>query len=489
MSATESPNPSPSASVVTPPGVSIAEIDASSRLPLLTLFGAGTFWLVISSVLGLISSIKFHSPDFLANHACLTYGRVRPAFVDSLLYGFCLQVGLAAGLWLVARLGSTVLKPFPILAGAKLLNIGVALGVLGILNGDASGFDTLNFPRYAAALIFGGYFLIGVPAVMMFHCRAVRTLFVSQWFLLAALFWFPWIYSTANLLVVVFPLRGVAQPIIAWWYAANFQFVWMGLVGLAIAFYMVPKVTGRELVSHNLALFIFWTLVLFGSWTGIPRSAPVPAYLPTISTVSTVLTVLLLVAVALAIWKTVDGRIGLLWGSRSLRFVAVGLASLLLAGLMNIIDSVAPTGAITNFTWFTIARTHLLTYGFFAMTLFGAIYFITTQIAGRELPFTKWVGIHFWLATFGILLGLMPLVLGGIIQGRNLLNANVPFVDVSKSILMFLRISTLGDFLILLGHLLLLVNLLILAGQIILVACRAFLVEASSEAQPARVKS
>ena len=489
MSATATPNPSNSANSAAPPGAAIADIDSSSRLPLLAMFGAGAFWLVLSSVLGLISSIKFHSPDFLAAPAWLTYGRVRPAFVDSLLYGFCLQVGMAVGLWLIARLGRTVLRPLPILAGAKLLNIGVALGIFGILHGDASGFDTLNFPRYAAALIFSGYVLVGVPAVLAFHRRAEGTLFVSQWFLLAALFWFPWIYSTASLLVVAFPVRGVAQPIIAWWYAANFQFVWTSLVGLAIAFYLVPKVTGRELVSRNLALFIFWTLILFGSWTGIPRAAAVPAYLPTISTVTTVLTVLALVAVALAVWKTVDGNIGLLWGSRSLRFVAVGLASFLLAGLMNIVDSVAPTGAITNFTWFTIARSQLLTYGFFSMTLFGAVYFISPQVAGRELPFTKWVGVHFWMATLGIALGLLPLALGGIVQGRNLLDANVAFVDVAKSTLMFLRLSTIGDFLILLGHLLLLVNFVVLAIQLARIAFQAFFAAAISEVETVGVKS
>jgi len=489
MSATESPIPSSSVGSSPGCGALSSGIDSSSRLPLLILFGAGAFWLVVSSLLGLISSIKFHSPNFLAEPAWLTYGRVRPAFADSLLYGFCLQVALAAGLWLAARLGRTVIKPLPIIAGAKLLNIGVVLGVLGILSGDASGFDTLNFPRYAAAFIFGGYFLIGVPAVLMFHRRAVRTLYVSQWFLLAALFWFPWIYSTANLLVVAFPLRGVAQPIIAWWYAANFQFVWMGLVGLAITFYLVPKVTGRELVSQNLALFAFWTLILFGSWTGIPRSAPVPAYLPSISTVATVLTTLVFVSVALVIWKTVDGKIGLLWDSLSLRFVTVGLVCFLTAGLMNIADSVAAFGAITNFTWFTIAQTQLLSYGFFSMTLFGAMYFITPQIVGRELPFPKWAGVHFWMATLGILFGLAPLALGGIVQGRNLLNAEVAFVDVAKSTLMFLRVSTLGDVLILVGHGLLFVNLLVLGLRLVRITCQAFLAEAISEAQPAGVKS
>jgi cytochrome c oxidase cbb3-type subunit 1 len=489
MSATATSIPSNPASSAAPPGVSIAEIDASSRLSLVAMFSAGAFWLLVSSVLGLISSIKFHSPDFLSSSAWLTYGRVRPAFVDSLLYGFCLQVGLGVGLWLVARLGRTMLQPLPILAGAKLLNVGVALGVFGILHGDASGYDALNFPRYAAALIFGGYVLIGVPAVLAFHRRAVLPLFVSQWFLLAALFWFPWIYSTGSLLVVAFPLRGVAQPIVAWWYAANFQFVWMGLVGLAIAFYLVPKVTGRELVSHNLALFIFWTLILFGSWTGVPRTAAVPAYLPTISTVTSVLTILTLVAVALVVWKTVDGNLGLLWGSRSLRFVAVGLGCFLLAGLMNIADSLATTGSTTNFTWFTIARTHLLVYGFFAMILFGAVYFITPQLVGRELPFTKWVGVHFWLATLGILIGLLPLAMGGIVQGRKLLDTNVAFVDVAKSTLMFLRLSTVGDLLILAGHGLLLINLAMLGVRLTRVACDAFLSEATAEVQPEGVKS
>jgi cytochrome c oxidase cbb3-type subunit I len=488
MSATatsNSPNPAGSTALRGATG----DIDSSARLPLLLIFSAGAFWLVLSSMLGLISSIKFHSPDFLSAHSWLTYGRVRPAFVDSLLYGFCLQAGMGAGLWLVARLGRAALNPLPILAGAKLLNIGVALGVIGILHGDASGFDTLNFPRYAAALIFGGYVLIGVPAVLAFHRRTIRTLFVSQWFLLAAFFWFPWVYSTGNLLVVAFPVRGVVQPIIAWWYAANFQFVWMSLVGLAIAFYLVTKVTGRALVSHNLALFAFWGLILFGSWTGIPRTAPVPAYLPTISTVCTVLTILVLLAVALMVWKTAEGNLGLLWGSRSLRFVTVGLACFLLAGLMNIIDSTAPAGSVTNFTWFTIARTQLLVYGFFAMTLFGAVYFILPQVVGRELPFTKWVGMHFWIATAGIVLGLVPLALGGIVQGRNLLNPNVAFVDVAKSTLMFLRISTMGDVLILAGHVLLFINLALLVVSLGRVACQAFVAEAIAEAQPVGVKS
>src|SRR5712675_1411931 len=82
-----------------------AEIDLSCRIPLLVLFGGAAFWLVISSIFGLISSLHFHGPSLFADTAWLTYGRVRPAANNALLYGFAIPAGLGVCLWLLARLG------------------------------------------------------------------------------------------------------------------------------------------------------------------------------------------------------------------------------------------------------------------------------------------------------------------------------------------------------------------------------------------------
>src|SRR6266496_5269713 len=78
-----------------------AAIDASCRWPLLLLFSSGLCWLVLGTVLALISSIKLHAPGFLADSAWLTLGRVRPAAMNSFLYGFAAQVGLGVLLWLI----------------------------------------------------------------------------------------------------------------------------------------------------------------------------------------------------------------------------------------------------------------------------------------------------------------------------------------------------------------------------------------------------
>src|SRR5512133_136964 len=78
----------------------------SSWMLILALFISAAFWLLLGSIFGLISSIKFHSPGFLADPAWLTYGRVRAASVNLLLYGFCVPGGLGAALWVLLRTGN-----------------------------------------------------------------------------------------------------------------------------------------------------------------------------------------------------------------------------------------------------------------------------------------------------------------------------------------------------------------------------------------------
>src|SRR5436190_7249157 len=109
-----------------------ATTDISCRLPLLILFISAAIWLVIGSAFGLIGSVKFHSPNFLAGSAWLTYGRVRPAYINSMLYGACVQAGLGVLIWLMTRLGRTVLaQRWLVATGAKLWNLGVTVGIIG----------------------------------------------------------------------------------------------------------------------------------------------------------------------------------------------------------------------------------------------------------------------------------------------------------------------------------------------------------------------
>src|SRR5271170_1945431 len=222
--------------------VSTSQIDSSCRVPLLVLFGGAALWLVVGLFLALIASIKFHAPDFLADCPLFTYGRVQPAANDLILYGFAIPAALGVILWIFARLSQVELVlPMVPFAAANLWHLGVLIGFVGILLGNSTGFTWLEFPRPATPLLFVAFVLIAVSAVATFGQRQERALYPSHWFLLAALLWFPWIYSTANLFLIGWPVRGVAQAVIAWWYGDNLLLVWLTLVGLGIAFYFLPK--------------------------------------------------------------------------------------------------------------------------------------------------------------------------------------------------------------------------------------------------------
>ncbi len=437
-----------------------AKIDASCCVPLLALFGGAALLLVIGSGLAMIASIKFHAPDFLADCPWLTYGRVQPAADNALLYGFCLPAALGVMLWIFARLSRTPLcLPFVPVVAANLWHLGVLVGLVGILIGDSTGFAWLEFPRGGSVLLFAAFLLIAISATATFGGRRVRELYPSHWFLLAALLWFPWIYATANLFLVAWPVRGVAQAAIDFWFANNLLLVWLGLAGIGTAFYFLPKLTERPLQSRYLALFAFWTLMLFGAWCGIPAGAPLPVWMPALSAVAAILLLVPLLVIGIVGWRTVWGSVKSKWDNGPFCFIGTGMDCFMLSGLMLIAMACPQISRVTEFTWFGPAETQLRLYGFFAMTMFGAIYHILPRVAGFDWPFPKLTRVHFWISLLGILLLVVPLAIGGVVQGLKWADPGIGPVDVARAALPFLRVSTTGLLLILLGNLLFALNI------------------------------
>jgi cytochrome c oxidase cbb3-type subunit 1 len=127
-------------------------------------------------------------------------------------------------------------------------------------------------------------------------------------------------------------------------------------------------------------------------------------------------------------------------------------------------------------------------FGFFAMTMFGAIYYIVPKVTGIEWPCDKSPKRHYWLAMGGVILIVAPLAMGGILEGFNWRNVNVSNVDVARKALNFLRISTLGEVSILLGNLMLLGNLIGLSVRYYKLHFVPVYKEALAEVKPAGVK-
>src|SRR5215475_5267990 len=87
-----------------------ALIDASTRLPVLVFYTSAIVWLLVSTLFGILTSFKTHSPDFLTDIPFLTWGRIRPVHLDALIYGWASMAGMGSATWLMARLCRTTLR-------------------------------------------------------------------------------------------------------------------------------------------------------------------------------------------------------------------------------------------------------------------------------------------------------------------------------------------------------------------------------------------
>ncbi len=451
-----------------------AEIDASLRWPVLFLFASATAWLLLGAGLWLITFIKFAKPGFLGDISWLTLGRVRPAAVNAFLYGCASQAALGVMLWMLCRLGGNrFLYQVPVMIATKVWNLGVTVGVVAILAGASTGFEWLEMPRYAAAFLFVGYVVIGLCALGTFQMRRHCDLYPSQWFLLAALFWFPWVYSAAQYLLILDPVRGTLQAAVNAWFTGNFAGLWLGPVALAGIYYFLPRLTGQALYSRELASFAFWTLLFFTSFSGLTGliGSPVPRWMPAVSTVASVC-LLLPLACNVVNWHLTNRGNCAAWKKDViLRFISFGGACYLVAGVAKAILACPDVASKTNLTLINVAVQTLTLHGFIGAVLFGCAYYLLPRVAQVGWPREKLIDVHFLCTAIGVSMMAIGFGFAGVSQASRLANAAVPFLDAVKS--PWLIVATLGLAVLIVGQVAFAANLVKLLRAVCEPVCRS----------------
>ena len=431
------------------------EIDRAMRGPVLLFFGAAIAWLLIGSLFALLASLKFNLPEFIADYAPMTFGRVRPAHLNSVIYGWSAQAAVGVGLWLMARLCRVAVRHGGMLYAAwALYNFGVLLGVLGILSGAGSSVEYLEFPRWASVVIFAAFALIAIWTVIMFRFRKPGHVYVSQWFILAAFFWFPWLYATANLIIFFLPVQAAVQGPVNWWFGHNVLGLFFTPIGLAAAYYLIPKVIGRPVHSYYLSILGFWSLAFFYSWNGMHHliGGPFPAWMISASVVASFMMVVPVVTTGINHHFTMKGNFGALRWSPTLRFTVFGAVAYTLASLQGSSMAIRSWNQITHFTHYTIGHAHLGMYGFFTMVMFGSIYYIVPRLVEWEWPSASLIRWHFWLSAVGVAVMFASLSVAGLMQGWALETPDIPFLASTNFTLPFLWMRSVSGIILTAGH-------------------------------------
>lgn len=426
--------------------------DASSRNVAVRAFAFSVVWLLVGSVFGLVASIKLHSPDWLVGDAALTFGRVRTAHLNAMAYGWASSAMLGVSVWIIPRLVHTELRvPKAAEAGLYFWNIGMVLGIVGILAGYSDGLEWLEMPRYWADPFFvigGG--LVGLSLLGTIAVREVEHLYVSVWYIMAAFVWFPIIFVVGN-----WPtFSGVESAAVNWFYAHNALGLWLTPVCLGAAYYFIPKILGRPIYSYQLSLLGFWTLGFFYSLNGMHHliGGPLPTWMITTSVVASGLMIIPVISVGVNQHMTLNKRFGALRYSPTLRFIVFGSVAYTLVSLQGVFMAFREVNRLTHFTHVTVAHAHVGLYSFVTMILFGSMYYILPRLLGREWVSQRLISWHFWCVAIGQVVYLVPLTISGMVQGVAMTDPSSTWESVVRAMLPGLIGRSIGGTLLTIGH-------------------------------------
>ena len=418
----------------------LAAVDASVRWPVMICLLTAVHWMVVGTFLLVYASSLTHPQDSLPifglfidlsnNFSMFTFGRVWPAAVDALVYGWASTAGLGLAVWLMARMSrEPVSSPGALITSIIFWNVGVAVGLIGIFVGGSDSVELLEFPFYAASILWISFVIFALWTVAVYFNRRAGNDHVAQAWVLVGLFSFPWLYAAGNILLShPLPGSGVIQELIDAWYVHGIYTLWLAPIGLGTIYYLIPKVSGLSIHYGTKTKLAFWTWIIFAPWTAVHDlvGGPFPAETVTVGLILSGLIFVPVVIIGLNLVSTAfiaEEKQGH-HGGVVFPFLVLAAVAFVITGAAEQLFSVRSANELLRFTMFRQCLTFLWVYGFFSFTVFGAMYYIVPRLLDFGWRSAMLVRIHYYSSLYGILLVLALLGFGGAMQGATLENTD-----------------------------------------------------------------
>ncbi|NCG28454.1 MAG: hypothetical protein GWP42_13040, partial [Verrucomicrobiales bacterium] len=240
------------------------------------------------------------------------------------------------------------------------------------------------------------------------------------------------------------------------WFMGSMIYLVFAPIGLASAYYIIPKIIGRPVHSAQLGYYGFWGLAVFGGWTGIQKfmGGPLPAWMPAVSGAAVIFMLIPVLIVTINQLMTLRGNQSAFNSSPALRFTIAGISFFVIYCIFSALSSFLAVGKFTQLSLTSIGTQMLAVFGFFSMTMFGAIYLIIPRLTGSEWPSLKKINSHFIISIYAMGTLLILNYFGGVWQSsayakfdaplENAISAGKPYAIGASVAWVFILFSTFG---------------------------------------------
>lgn len=377
---------------------------------------SATFWLLVTTAVGLLLSFKFPYPDWAAS-PFLSFGRLRAIHTNGTFYGWATLALVGSALYVAARTsGIAIVAKRWAWSGLWCFNAAAALGTITLDLGMNYGDQEYREWIWPVRLILvAGLFLSGMAVVRTVAARAEREIYISNWYTIGG-FTFTIILSVVALLP--WYQYGLGQVAVQAFYMHNAVGMWFTFLALGVTYYALPKLLHRPIYSYGLGILGFWTNLVFYPVIGAHHFefSPLPWWFQT-------LTIVFSVGMLVPVWAgsgnfflTMRGQTETIRRSYALPFIVVGIAYYFLGSTEGTVEAFRSLQTIWHFTNFTIGHSHATMYGFITFIAWGTIYGLLPRATGKQ-PNLLAAGMHFWFATIGVTFYVLALSVGGTLQG------------------------------------------------------------------------
>jgi cytochrome c oxidase cbb3-type subunit I/II len=389
-----------------------------------TWFFFSVLWFGFFASFGFLLAVKFFFPDFIGAQEWLTFGRIRPVHTNGVLFGFVSSGLLGAMFWITPRLCARPLR-FAGLAqmAAFLWNAAIIGGLIWIMAGGSQGREYAELPFGIDVAVMITLILMAVVIYATILARKEKKLYVTLWYYLGTMLWFPIVYFIGN--VMWHPstgaLNGTVDAIFNWYYGHNVLGLWFTTLGIPAWYYFIPKMINRPLYSHLLSLIAFFSIAFF--YTGVGGhhllQSPIPEWLKTIAVVMTVLMMVPVLAFFTNIGLTMRGSWHKLVGNPPLQFIFAGFVMYFLGSAQGTLQGLRGTNAFLHFSQWPVAHAHITLLGGFGFLAVGAAFWIIPRITGFKIYSQGLMRFTWWLAFTGFLSFFAAMTVVGLQQNGN----------------------------------------------------------------------
>ncbi|MFI0435133.1 MAG: cbb3-type cytochrome c oxidase subunit I [Parachlamydiaceae bacterium] len=352
------------------------------------------------------------------------FGRVRPVHVSTVTLSWLLSADIGLMLYFIPRLcGVPLWNPKLAMWTGALWWFTIILGTNSFPWGTNAGWEYAELPMWISWIpvkfLFAlSWLLLVLNFMMTILHRRFEKLYVSLWYCMGTLIWTTFTVLVGNFIINWLP-EGISRVNASWFYVHNLVGLIFTPMGLATAYYFLPKLANTPIYSHRLSMIGFWSVAFIYAWIGAHHQihGPVSQWLQTTAIVFSIWLFIPVFTVVYNIFATLQKDWIKYLQSAPIRFLMMGNIFYLITCIQGPLMALRNVNEITSKTDWVIGHSHIALYGTFTFFAIAGIYQAVPTMTKKPLWSDKLADWHFALNLWGSLLFLFSLWVGGFLQG------------------------------------------------------------------------